>query len=135
MFTFELTTDANGAFDIMSHLQEALSLSKVEVGLAVIQVPHTTAGVAIVAFPDPLVLDDLTDEINRLVPTRVDFRHQYDTPQDAAGHIKAALFGSSLTLIISASSFVLGHSQRVYFMEYDGPRRRRFHIEIMGLPK
>jgi len=31
------------------------------------------------------------EEIARLVPTRIDFKHQHDTPQDAAGHVKSAI--------------------------------------------
>jgi hypothetical protein len=74
------------------------------------------------------------DEIDRLVPTRINFRHQYDTPQDAAGHIKSALVGPSQTFIIDDGQLVLGHSQKIYFFEFDGPRKRQIYVQVLGSP-
>lgn len=132
MFTYELATDANRPFEITGQLRDSLAVAAITSGIVVVHTPHTTAGIAVIACPDPLVLDDLMGEIGRLVPTRVDFRHQFDTPQDAAGHIKSALVGSSLTLIVDGGALVLGHAQRVYFVEFDGPRQRKFHVQVMG---
>lgn len=131
MMTFSLKTDRNGVFDITDQLRQAVESSGVQEGLAVVMIPHTTAGVTIISFPDPLGLEDVNDEIGRLVPTRVDFRHQHDTPQDAAGHVKSVLVGVSLSLIVSEGKLVLGHSQAVYFFEFDGPRQRKFHVQIV----
>lgn len=38
--------------------------------------------------------------MNRLVPTRVDFFHTFDTPSDAAGHTKSTLTGVYVTCLI-----------------------------------
>jgi secondary thiamine-phosphate synthase enzyme len=67
-----------------------------------------------------------------LIPTRIDFKHQHDTPQDAAGHIKSVLVGVNLTLIITDSKLVLGSSQGVFFNEFDGPRNRHVLAKCMG---
>jgi secondary thiamine-phosphate synthase enzyme len=69
--------------------------------------------------------------MDRLVPTRVDFIHQFDTPSDAAGHIKATLTGSQLLLIVENGDIVLGSSQGLFFCEYDGPRTRQVYVKIM----
>ena len=79
-----------------------------------------------------VAFDDIMDETNRLVPTRIDFKHQFDTPQDAAGHIKSSLFGVSLSFIISEGKLMVGHSQGVFFMEFDGPRKREYFIKILA---
>ena len=100
-------------------------------GVLVATIPHTTAGLAVLSFPDPLGLEDVADELARLVPTRIDFKHQHDTPQDAAGHIKSALIGVSLSLIVEHGELQLGHSQAVYFMEFDGPRDRQLHVQLL----
>lgn len=65
------------------------------------------------------------------MPTRVNFSHQYDTPADAAGHIKAALIGHSVSLIISSGKMTLGSSQSILFYEFDGPRQRQIQIKII----
>ena len=74
---------------------------------------------------------DLDEEIRRLVPTRIDFKHQHDTPQDAAGHMKSALFGVTLTFIIHEGKLLVGGSQGIYFLEFDGPRNREFYVKVM----
>lgn len=132
MYTHTFRTLSNGATDVTAVVRDHVAASAVEEGIVVVQVPHTTAGVAIIAHPDPLVLDDLQDELARLVPTRIDFRHEYDTPQDAAGHIKSALFGTSVAVIVTGGGLRLGSSQKLYFLEYDGPRDRRLEIQVVG---
>jgi len=130
--TYKLSTDGNRAFDITGDVAKAIADSGVDEGIAVISLPHTTASLSIISFPDPLGLIDVMDEISRLVPTRIDFKHQHDTPQDAAGHVKSAIIGPTLSLIVSGGQPLLGHSQKVYFMEHDGPRHRQFHVQVVG---
>ena len=47
--------------------------------------------------------------MRRIVPTRVDFFHQFDTPEDAAGHIKSVLTGCNMTLIIHEGKLLLAN--------------------------
>lgn len=130
--TFQLSTDGNRAIDITDEIAAAITDSGVAEGIAVISLPHTTASLGIISFPDPLGLVDVMDEVSRLVPTRIDFKHQHDTPQDAAGHIKSTLIGTTLSLIVTGNAALLGHSQKVYFMEHDGPRKRQVHVQVLG---
>lgn len=130
--TYQLATTGNGLFDITDQISAAIAESSVTDGIAVVMVPHTTAGVTVFSFPDPLGFEDMNDEMGRIVPTRINFKHQHDTPQDAAGHIKSVLVGVSLSLIISQGKLLLGHSQAVYFFEFDGPRQRTFNVQIVS---
>ena len=129
--TYYLKTEANGLIDITQLAVEALAESRVTEGMLLMSVPHSTAAVTVVSPWDPLGLDDVHDEICRLVPTRVDFKHQHDTPQDAAGHVKAAIVGHSQVFYVHESKLGLGHSQRIYFWEFDGPRSRSVHVKVM----
>jgi secondary thiamine-phosphate synthase enzyme len=113
-------------------VQAAIAASRVQEGMCLIYCSHTTAGVTINSYLDPDTAVDLQGEIDRIVPTRTDFKHIFDTPSDAAGHIKASLIGSHLLLIIHEGKAVLGHSQGIFFWEYDGPRARRLHLKIMS---
>jgi len=127
-----LETAQNGLFEITEQVRQAVTESGIQNGIAVINVPHTTAGVSIISRMDDLGYDDLNDEMRRLIPTRVDFRHQFDTPSDAAGHIKCALIGVSVSVIIEDGVLQLGSSQGVFFYEFDGPRKRKYLIQIVG---
>jgi secondary thiamine-phosphate synthase enzyme len=80
---------------------------------------------------DPRTAADISTEVRRLVPTRVDFEHFYDTPSDAAGHIKTTLIGNSQVLVITGGKLLLGHSQGIFLFEFDGPRQRQMMVKIM----
>ncbi|MEG0127246.1 MAG: YjbQ family protein, partial [Clostridia bacterium] len=62
---------------------------------------------------------------------RIDFKHQHDTPSDAAGHVKSSLIGVSIPLIINDGKLLLGSSQGVFFLEFDGPRSRQYTVKII----
>ncbi len=127
------TPPGESILDITAQVRDLVAASGVQEGLCILTAPHTTAALTLNSALDPATSQDILDELNRLVPKRVDFHHQYDTPADAAGHIKAALVGHSLTLIISAGKLLLGSSQFVQFCEFDGSRERRVHCKIIAV--
>jgi secondary thiamine-phosphate synthase enzyme len=128
-----LKTEASECLiNITEEIQQAVGDSDIKEGVCVVFVPHTTAGITINSGMDELTLKDIITETHRLVPTRVDFNHTFDTPADAAGHIKSVLIGNSLSLIIKNGELVIGDSQSVMFFEFDGPRSRRVLLRILG---
>ena len=128
------TPSGESLIDITAQVEEAVRSSGIVEGICAVFVPHTTAGLAVNSAMDENTLLDLREELHRLVPTRADFHHIYDTPADAAGHIKSVLVGASLTLIVSQSRPLLGSSQSILFIEFDGPRSRQVWVRTMGEP-
>ena len=120
--------------DITAQVEGAVLSSRIVEGMCAVFVPHTTAGLAVNSAMDQNTLLDIREELHRLVPTRADFHHIYDTPADAAGHIKSVLVGASLTLIVSQSRLLLGSSQSILFIEFDGPRSRQVWVRTLGEP-
>ena len=125
------TTEKNGVTDVTPHIHAAVAESGAQNGVCIVFTAHTTAALTILSFWDECKNEDFQDELRRLIPTRVDFKHQFDTPEDAAGHIKAGLVGTSLPLIVENGKPLLGHSQGVYFLEFDGPRARECYIKVL----
>ncbi len=117
--------------NITTEIRELVRESGVVEGICVLAVPHTTAGITLNSIMDPATNSDIKNEIKRLVPTRVDFEHIYDTPADAAGHIKSTITGATLALIVTDGELLLGGSQGILFCEFDGPRSRKIHIRII----
>lgn len=124
-------TDKDGVTDLTPKIREIVETGGKEAAACVIFTPHTTAGITITSFWDNLGHEDIQDEIRRLIPTRVDFKHQHDTPEDAAGHVKSVAIGVSLTCIIDDGKLALGHSQGIYFLEFDGPRNRECYVQFL----
>ncbi len=130
--TFSIHTErGNNLTDITPQVRGALEQSGVRDGVCYLNVPHTTAALTINSALDPATGQDIVAELKRLVPTRVDFIHQYDTPADAAGHIKSVLVGTSLSVPIREGKLALGASQFILFCEFDGPRARQVQCSIV----
>ena len=126
------TPKGDALINITEQIKQVVSESGVQSGLCAVIVPHTTAGITVNSGMDPSTPDDILADLKRLVPTRVDFIHQYDTPADAAGHIKASLIGNSLTLPIDDGELLVGWSQTIMFYEFDGPRHRQVQVKIIA---
>lgn len=125
------TPKGQSLVDVSKAVQEAVARSGVQEGVCILVVPHTTAAVTINSNMDPRTAADISADVRRLVPTRVDFEHTYDTPSDAAGHIKTTLIGNSQVLIITGGRLLLGHSQGVFLFEFDGPRQRQVCVKVI----
>jgi len=128
------TPPGESLLNITDQVQAAVRESGLAEGICVVFVPHTTAGLVVNSGSDPATAADIRSELKRLVPTRVDFHHTYDTPADAAGHVKTTLTGSSLSLIVSGGQLALGRSQRLMLAEFDGPRERQVLVRVMADP-
>lgn len=129
---FKITTKYNEVYDITAEVKKTVEESSVQEGICLVYNPHSTAGLTVFSPWDPAGFADLDDEIRRLILTRVDFKHQHDTPQDAAGHVKSALLGVSQTFIVHQGKLLIGGSQAIYFLEFDGPRNREFYVKVQA---
>jgi len=123
------TTKPQEFIDITNLVKEEVKRQNVQDGIAVVFVPHTTAGVTINENTDPDVVEDILSSLNRVFPVRGNYRH-YEGNSHA--HIKASIMGSSCTVIIEGGRLKLGTWQGVYFCEFDGPRDRKVYIKVIG---
>ena len=123
------TTQNVHALDITERVREAVLSSGVHEGLCVLHVPHTTAAILVNEHDDPDVMRDLLHHLSTLIPQSPAFRH---AEGNADAHIKSALVGCTTTLIVSDRQLVLGRWQGVFFCEFDGPRSRTLHVQVVG---
>jgi secondary thiamine-phosphate synthase enzyme len=130
MQEFSIRTHSRTEFlDITGHIDQIVRESKIQSGLAVVFVPHTTAAITINENADPSVQHDLLADLNRLVPFDGAYRH---TEGNSAAHIKSSLVGPSETVIIDKGRLALGTWQGLYFCEFDGPRTRKVWVKIIS---
>lgn len=130
--TLKFDTRKDDVLSLTDEIQRVVTESGVQEGICIIHSPHTTAGVTITSKWDETDFSDIKFEMRRIVPTRVDFFHQFDTPEDAAGHIKSVLVGCNMTLIVHEGKLELGSSQGVFFLEFDGPRSRKCVVKVIA---
>ena len=114
--------------DITPIVRDAAESSDVQSGVCHIFIPHTTAGVTLNEHADPSVAEDITVQLEAMVPQHNKYRH---LEGNSPAHIKASLVGSSETLFIENGRLVLGTWQGIFFCEFDGPRNRTMLIKVM----
>lgn len=115
--------------DITHEVCQVIAATGIASGLALLQVPHTTAAVTINENADPDVTRDITMELNKIIPFEDRYQHGEG---NSAAHIKSSLVGAGELLIIKDSKPVLGTWQGIYFCEFDGPRQRKMHIKVLA---
>lgn len=124
------TAEREQMLDVTPQVRNVVVQSGVSDGLVICFVPHTTAGITINENADPDVRRDILYKLNKEIP-QSDGYHHGEGNSDA--HIKASLFGSSVTIFIEGGQLRLGTWQGVYFCEFDGPRRRKLFVRVTGV--
>ncbi len=129
IYTYEVKTNHPiELINIDKLLDETIEKSKIVDGIAIVFVPHTTAGVTINENGDPDVKKDLAYALNILSPKREEYIH---FEGNSHAHLLSTLIGASENIIIHNRKAILGVWQSIYFCEADGPRTRKIHIKII----
>lgn len=127
-FEYNLSTDNEGFYNITSTINKAVKNSGIYDGLCIVFCPHTTAAITINENADPDVVSDLLFALRKTYPDRREFKH---IEGNSAAHLKSSVIGASETVIIENGNLKLGIWQGIYFTEFDGPRNRKFYVNII----
>ena len=105
---------------ITSEVVEALpELGELRVGLLHVLIRHTSASLALNENASPDVRRDFESWSDQAVPERASYwTHTLEGDDDMPAHIKAALFGPTLTLPVSRGRLALGTWQGIYLCEH-----------------
>jgi len=125
---FTLKTDETGVYNITRTVTDAIKESGVEEGIAILFCPHTTASLTFNENTDTNVGRDLLRGMEDAFPKHEDFLH---TEGNSHAHIRSSNLGSELMIIIDEGWPLLGIWQNIYFVEFDGPRERKYYIKII----
>jgi len=122
--------------DITKLVRDIVQTSPVTTGIALVNTLHTTCALFVNEFQAALI-DDLKGLVERLVPERGGYRH--DDPRysdcergNAHSHLRAALLGRSIAVGVNHGELTLGRFQSIIFAEFDGPRKREIHVQLIG---
>jgi secondary thiamine-phosphate synthase enzyme len=127
--TFSVITSVREQLlNITSKVSDTIGKAGILDGIAVVYVPHTTAGLTINEAADPSVAHDIVQKLSQLIPQHENYRH---AEGNSDAHVKTTIVGSALYLIIENGNLVLGTWQGIFFCEFDGPRQRKVHVKVI----
>jgi len=123
------TSERNELVDITEEIKSIIKQTKVKEGICIIYCPHTTAAITINESADPDVQRDIIVNLSKIIPENGEYHH---SEGNSDSHIKSSLIGASETLIIKDNDIILGTWQKIYFSEFDGPRKRKVILKILA---
>lgn len=119
---------------VTDEILAGVDLSGVRVGLLHLQLLHTSASLSLNENADPDVRRDLAAWSDRIAPDGATWMvHDAEGPDDMPAHIKAAVFGTALTLPLRGGRPALGTWQGIWLGEHrDQGGTRRVLATIQG---
>jgi secondary thiamine-phosphate synthase enzyme len=116
---------------ITDKVEQAVAKSGIREGMVLVSAMHITAGVWVNDAEDGL-LQDIDEWLEKLAPFRPDYRHHRTGETNGDSHLKNLLVHNQVILPITDGKLDLGPWQAVYYAEFDGQRRKRAIIKVMG---
>jgi secondary thiamine-phosphate synthase enzyme len=117
--------------NITSQLEKALDTAQIQEGLVLASAMHITAGVYINDAEDGLIAD-IDEWLEQLAPFRAGYRHHRTGETNGDAHLKNLLVGHQVLVPVTKGRLDLGPWQQVYYAEFDGQRRKRLLIKVLG---
>jgi secondary thiamine-phosphate synthase enzyme len=128
--TFQ-TAERREYVNITDRVAKAVSRSGVREGLCLVSAMHITAGV-FVNDDERGFRADLTALLERLAPEGVAYEHHQTGEDNGEAHLRNIIVGHQVTLAITESRLDLGPWEQVFYAEFDGRRKKRVVIKIIG---
>jgi secondary thiamine-phosphate synthase enzyme len=122
----EIAIESTAREQMIDITDEVQALVKVASGTVWLHCPHTTAALTIQENTDPDLRKDYLEQLRKLVPEE---GHRHDEG-NADAHIKSSLIGTTQPVLVDKGKLVLGRWQAIYFVEFDGPRRRKVMARV-----
>lgn len=126
------TTPQRQAFvRITDEVRRVVKASGVRDGMVLVSAMHITAGVFVNDWEDGL-LDDFGDWLEKLAPAGLDYRHHQTGEDNADAHLKRTVLGHQVIVPVTAGDLDLGPWEQIFYAEFDGQRRKRVVVKVMG---
>jgi secondary thiamine-phosphate synthase enzyme len=92
---------------------------------------HITAAIYVNDAESGLI-EDIDEWLDKLAPYGPDYRHHRTGEDNGDAHLKNLLMHSQVVLPITNGRLDFGPWQQVYYAEFDGMRKKRVIVKIIG---
>ncbi len=130
---FKCSTKGNAqVINITEDVARLVSASGIKEGLMTVSVIGSTGAVTTCEY-EPGLVEDIAEVVEKLIPQGS--YHHDRTWGDGNGHshLRASLFGPSLSIPFKGGRMLLGTWQQIIFIDFDNrPRQRELVVQCMG---
>ena len=116
---------------ITDTVREIVEKSKVKEGLVLISAMHITASVY-VNDNEPGLFEDIWKWLEELAPFKEDYKHHNTGEDNGDAHLKNLLMHHQVIVPITDGDLDLGPWQRIFYAEFDGRRKKRVVVKVLG---
>jgi len=130
------TCEKQQLLNLTSSVQQAVDAAGIQSGFVGVYSQHTTASVFVTECQAALT-EDVVEFFQGVVQEGLPYKHNCPEFSDcerknAAAHLRALLLGQSVLVPVVEGRPVLGQFQSVMLAEFDGPRQRSLHVQVLG---
>jgi secondary thiamine-phosphate synthase enzyme len=127
------TTTRRDYIHITPEVEKALKKSGIREGLCLVNAMHITASVYINDNESGL-LKDYDDFLEQLAPHQPvsKYRHNRTGEDNGDAHIKRQFMGREVIVAVTGGELDLGTWERIFYAEFDGRRKKRVLVKIIG---
>ena len=116
---------------ITDEVASVVKKSGVKEGMVLVSAMHITAAVYVNDWESGLI-EDFQVWLEKLAPSGLDYRHHQTGEDNADAHLKRTLMGHQVILPITGGKLDLGPWEQVFYAEFDGQRKKRVVVKVMG---
>ena len=117
--------------NITERVREIVEKSGVAEGMVLVSAMHITAGVYVNDAENGLI-QDIDEWLERLAPFRTEYRHHRTGETNGDSHLKSLIVHHEVIVPITEGKMDFGPWQQIYYAEFDGQRRKRVIVKVMG---
>jgi len=118
--------------NITDNVQELISKSGIKEGLVLVNAMHITASVYINDAESGLI-NDFQKWLKKLAPTDESlYQHNLTGEDNAYAHLWRTIMGREVTCAITKGQLDFGPWEQIYYAEFDGNRKKRVMVKIIG---
>ena len=117
--------------NITERVRDVLRRSGVRDGMVLVSAMHITAGVYVNDAETGLI-QDIDEWLEKVAPFDAHYRHHRTGETNGDAHLKSLLIHHEVIVPVTAGELDFGPWQQVYYAEFDGRRRKRVIIKVMG---
>jgi secondary thiamine-phosphate synthase enzyme len=105
--------------------------SGVKEGMVLVSAMHITSGVYVNDWEDGLI-HDFEEWLEKLAPSGLDYKHHQTGEDNADAHLKRTIMGHQVMLPITRGKLDLGPWEQAFYAEFDGQRKKRVVVKVIG---